>query len=86
MGGSYRMDFFRAPDCAAGAGGGNLHTHVGSLAFVAGVNGDAPFDLQFAGGAPGWLSVIATNLSTGDTSEVGACFKEDSALFKVGFD
>lgn len=86
LGDSYRMDFFRAPDCAAGNGGGNLYTHVGSMAFFAGVNGDAPFDLQVAGGAPGWLSVIATNLSTGDTSEVSACFKEDPALFKDGFD
>jgi len=85
-GDSYRLDFFRAPDCAAGTGGGNLLAHVGSLPFTAGVTGDAPFNLAVSGGAPGWLTAIATHLGTGDTSEVSACFKEDPTLFMDSFE
>ena len=90
-GDSYRIDLFRAPDCAGGARGGNLFAHVGLVlscrsAASACTDGATPFALQIANGTPGWLTAIATHLDNGDTSEVSACFQEDTALFMDGFD
>ena len=49
-------------------------------------SGAATFGAAVSGsGAPAYITAIATNLATGDTSEIGACFNEDT-IFADGIE
>ncbi len=86
---NYRIDVYRAPDCPGGDRGGNMTTRVATQLAVTGNQGLVNLNFPITGsGAPGYLTATATNVSTGDTSEVSVCFQESAVvdLFSSGFE
>ena len=88
----FRIDIYRSIDCPganpSNATGGNTAQLVGSGVVTTDATfGVAQYNAMLSGaGAPGFLTATATRVSTGDTSEVGACFKEPDTLFANGFE
>jgi trimeric autotransporter adhesin len=84
----YRFDIYRSPDCPGGARGGNMTTSLITTTQQTGANGHFGGIFTISGtGAPGYLTALATRLSTGDTSEVSPCFREvDDRIFAGSFE
>ena len=86
---SYRIDVYRSPTCADSNRGDAktflpASTATGGIDVTTDANGVATFSTALSGaGAPAFITAIATNRTTGDTSEIGACFNEDT-IFKNG--
>lgn len=90
---NYRVDIYRSPNCAGGNRGGDMFNLIGSVTTASNILGLAGFNVAISGAnAPGYLTSVATNLTTQDTSEVSACFLETNSpplseqLFKDGFE
>jgi trimeric autotransporter adhesin len=85
---SYLIDVYRSPDCAGGDRGGNMTTSVYSGVLPIGAGGSSGLSATISGsGGPAYLTAIATNLTTGDSSEVSPCFRElDDRIFSNSFD
>ena len=85
----FRIDIYRSPSCAGGNRGDAktflpAQTVTGGIDVTTDENGLAKFTVALSGaGAPAYVTAIATNPSTGNTSEIGACFYED-VIFKNG--
>jgi hypothetical protein len=86
---TYRIDLYRSPSCPGGNRGGDAKTRVTTFEVTTGssgvANGVASFDVKITGnGAGQFLTAIATNVATNDTSEIGACFPE--SLFEDSYE
>jgi hypothetical protein len=81
---NFRIDVYRSPNCAGGKRGDAktflpANTTSGGIDVSTDASGAATFSAALSGsGAPAYITAIATNLATGDTSEIGACFNEDT--------
>ena len=85
VGSTFRIDVYRSPACIGGARGGDAKTRLGgTIVTTAADTGIATFSFAGSGtGAPAFITAIATNTAIGSTSEIGACFNEDT-IFKNG--
>jgi trimeric autotransporter adhesin len=73
--GTYLIDLYRSPDCPQGRG--QMDQRISLFAVT--VNSAAaptPFEEKVPSNGAGWLTATATRGSTGDTSEVSACYRE----------
>lgn len=79
---TFHIDIYRSPTCAGGNRGGDAKTLLNTTSvfdITTGPDGKANFSVKEPGvGAPGYITAIATNTQTGDTSEVGRCYFEDT--------
>ena len=86
---AFRIDVYRSPGCP-GSNRGDAKTFLvaqttsGAIEVTTDANGVANFSAALSGvGAPAYITAVATNRQTADTSEIGACFYEDT-IFRNG--
>jgi len=87
---SFRIDVYRSATCAGGNRGGDAQTLLaaptatGATDVKTDATGKASFNVTVNGvGAPAYITAVATLKGAGGSSEIGACFNEDS-IFSSG--
>jgi hypothetical protein len=88
----FRLHVYRSVACpGGGSAGAELNSYIGSIESSTNSGGDANGNATVSGiGAPGFITMTATLLPDGSTSEPSACFAEPAAgvddVFKDSFE
>lgn len=86
---NFRIDLYRSPNCPDGNRGGDAKTRLASVDVTTGssglANGIATFSVAVnAVNAGGYVTAIATDLVSGNTSEISGCLAE--SLFEDSYE